>query len=806
MKKVFLSLMAVAAALFVSSCAKEVAPEVGGNEAAITIGLNLENGAATKALGDGTTVNKLVYAIFNEQGQIIYTTVDSDENGLVAKDFKFPNTETINLAKGQAYTIVFWAQNKTTDAYTVKTTSTSMDVEVNYEGLNNDEKRDAFYKKVEVPTVTSSTSIDVVLERPFAQLNVGVYQSDWENALASGIEVLHSSVKLGGVATKIDLFSETVYAESATTIKYDFDRIPTEELQNVTVNDVKNNYIWLSMSYVLPLDRTNSNLLEDLEFTFDPKAGNDYVLNEGLNNVPVQANYRTNIVGQILTGTIDFNISIDPIFENEDHNTHLPVLPVEETEEGVYEITNENELLWIAEQINGGDKLAGKTVKLMNDIVMTGVEWTPLNLWGPDGTALAELDGNGYKIIGLEVKGADKLGFIGSYASSSVLTIKNLTFVDPVVESSSSFVGTVVGYTYGNVTLDNVKVTGAEISTSANKGIRLGGLVGLYPDDAKQPLVLNNCVVENSTIKGYHNLAGLVGSTMGSAATFTNCQSNNNTFYPGAANAAAWQNFDANGYAEGKAVKEGCTTEGNKKASEVAGNDEVEDAIENGASQLVLAEGTYTVPATAKGETLTFVGTGKPEDTVIECNGNAGNGNLAGSTVKFENLTIESNGATYNGFTHVSGATYKNCIINNQFTLYNDGKEPLVFEDCTFNVTGDLYNLWTWGASAVFTNCTFNCDGKAALVYGGTPESTVTFNSCTFNDNGDIDGKAAIETGDDYSVKYNININKCTVNGFDVTTPKQELGGDDLGTNVWGNKDRMTRDNLNVFIDGTEVY
>ncbi len=562
MKKVFLSLMAAAAALFMSSCTKEAQLSgVEGNEAAITIGLNLENGAATKALGDGTTVNQLIYAIFNESGQLITTTVGSEGDGQVVRNnVTFaPHKETINLAKGQAYTIVFWAQHA--DApYTV---SPDMVVDVDYKGLNNDETRDAFYKKVEVPTVTGNTSIDVVLERPFAQVNVGVHHTDWNNALASGIKVVNSSVKLGGVATQIDLFAEEVNPDSATEIEYTLNAIPTDELKKVTICDVEENYVWLSMSYVLPLHRTNSNLLENLEFTFDPEAGNDYVLNEGLNSVPVQANYRTNIVGTILTGAIDFNITIDPIFTN-DHNTHLPVAPVTPDEEGVYEITNEAELLMLAETINAGDKLAGKTVKLMNDINLEGVEWTPIDFWGPEGAALAEFDGNGYKIIGLEVKGAGSLGFIGSYAASSVLTIKNLTFEAPVVESSASFVGTVVGYTYGNITLDNVKVTGAEISTSANMGIRLGGLVGLYPADAVQPLVLNACVVEESTITGYHNLAGLVGSAMGSAATITNCQSNNNTFYHRALNAAAWQNYDANGYAEGKAVKEGCTTMGNK--------------------------------------------------------------------------------------------------------------------------------------------------------------------------------------------------------------------------------------------------
>lgn len=65
------------------------------------------------------------------------------------------------------------------------------------------------------------------------------------------------------------------------------------------------------------------------------------------------------------------------------------------------------------------------------------------------------------------------------------------------------------------------------------------------------------------------------------------------------------------------------------------------------------------------------------------------------------------------------------------------------------------------------------------LVYGsGTSE--VTFTNCIFNDFGGQNGKAAIETGNDYDATYTININNCEVNGFDVNSVS--------GSNVWGNK------------------
>ena len=49
------------------------------------------------------------------------------------------------------------------------------------------------------------------------------------------------------------------------------------------------------------------------------------------------------------------------------------------------------------------------------------------------------------------------------------------------------------------------------------------------------------------------------------------------------------------------------------------------------------------------------------------------------------------------------------------------------------------------------------------------------------------------------------------MNGFEVTDQKtnaegKTLGGDSLGTNVWGNKNLMDHDHLNVLIDGVDVY
>ena len=139
--------------------------------------------------------------------------------------------------------------------------------------------------------------------------------------------------------------------------------------------------------------------------------------------------------------------------------------------------------------------------------------------------------------------------------------------------------------------------------------------------------------------------------------------------------------------------------------------------------------------------------------------------------------------------------------MNGTYTLYGNS----IFNNCTFNVSGDVYNIWTWGApTATFNKCTFNTSGKALLAYGNT-NTTVTVNDCTFNDDDaytDVNNKAAIEVGSDWSSDTKtIIVNGTTVNGFDVTNK-----GISTGTTLWGNKNSLPTNRLNVVIDGVDVY
>ena len=832
-KKLFLGMFAAAGMLFATSCSNDELDVVqSGNEAQVTFSLAAEGGIATRAISDGTGAKKLVYAVYNASGELIETIANTDVNGQIVDNSAFDNglTEnvTITLAKGQQYTVAFWAQNPNCTAYT---TTDLKNVTIDYAGLNNDETRDAFFK-AETFTVTGNTEIDVVLKRPFAQINVGVYQTDWDAAKASGIEIEKSKVTIENAATSINLLTGEVGGEQ--TVEYGFDIIPaqfaTPETLDVDLDKdgTKENYVYLSMSYILANDATTGYAkatLEDLDFTFAPKSGNNINFSEGLNAVPVQRNWRTNIIGKILTGDVTFNITIDPIYDGEYNNGEAQPVNIN----GVYYATIQDAV----NNVKDGDVIKVATGTYTEVVkVASGKNFT-LEAAGPN-VVIAALDHQ-------------------SNGTPSTVKVKGITF-DNSITLAGWFTGTApniapcVGAWGGNLTFED-----CTFIVAGTSGRETGVMTWWTTKNNVMSLSFNNCTFEGQNdhanaramqIYGYVNMevSNCTFNTNkdytlkyvaneGNIATFSNNIVNNSenfvelgsSAYPGSNYTANIinntlgngvnthiiannenQNVNLNGNVS--VIAEGVVKDANGNYI-ASSNEGITNAISDGATIINLTQGNYVIPSSAKGKTLTFIGTGTPEDVKVAVT-KVGSGyencdyGLDGSTVTFESITITTNSSTYIGYARCNG-TYKNCVINGTYTLYGDSK----FERCTFNVSGDVYNIWTWGAKNMeFDRCTFNSDGKALLLYQeGTNTVNLTVKSCIFNDNGGLTSKkAAIEIGDapyGATPTYNVTVSGTTVNGYEINDE-----GINTGTTLWGNKNSMPAERLNVTIDGVNVY
>lgn len=374
-KKLNYLLGALLTMLLVASCSEsDVISNDSGNEATVSFTLQLpDGGPQTRAIGDGKTVDKLVYAVYDKSG-----TKLSDLGG--ENTAGFPQTVTITLAKGKEYQIAFWAQKKDVNYYV---TDDLKNVTINYTGNNNDESRDAFFKTVE-HTVTGNATLDVVLKRPFAQLNVGVTAADWDAAVAAGFTVTQSSVVIENAAKGINLLNGSITGV-AEKVSFNLANIPTEDL-TVNINGTPETYKYLSMSYFLVNDDTEGGAakatVESLEFTIT--NGEDINLSEGLTNVPVQRNYRTNILGKLLTDDIDFNITIDSEFETPDYGL---------VENGITsKVVNT-----AAELIAAGSDPAVSTITLGNNITLGA------NLVLSDGAKTVDLNGKTLTVTGFAI-------------------------------------------------------------------------------------------------------------------------------------------------------------------------------------------------------------------------------------------------------------------------------------------------------------------------------------------------------------------------------------------------------------------
>lgn len=315
MKKTILFGMAAASLMMLAaSCSSSDVEETATDQALVSFKISADTKAnirATRAISDGTGTNQLTYRVFDKDGNAITTQALKTED---ANDLLTGHTVTLALAKGQTYKVAFWAQNSNCTAYTV---DENMNVAVNYAGANNDETRDAFFKTVDI-TVTGNMSESVTLTRPFAQINVGDTDDDLAAAKEAGTVITESAVTIKNAATSLDV--KTGKVSGSAEVTYASAAIPTEKLSvDIDGDGAKEAYNYLSMCYVLPNDETTgaAATVAEAAFTFTPATGEAIVLEDGLQNIPLQRNYRTNIVGNLLASTATFTVKVDPAYEGE---------------------------------------------------------------------------------------------------------------------------------------------------------------------------------------------------------------------------------------------------------------------------------------------------------------------------------------------------------------------------------------------------------------------------------------------------------------------------------------------------------
>ena len=311
MKKLIYCALALAAGFFVASCQQENLEPV-AQENSVTYTVEVP-GVDTKAIGDGQNVDQLVYEVWKtgEDGVITDKSTRLYQKTInLAPDAPRKWIVTLNLVQNQTYKALFWAQvgkpkgheNYNTDQLT--NVYYAYDVTKDYS--SNQESYAAFYGTDVLDTHTPLKGKTITLTRPFAQLNIGTLNTALEDEYA--IDMLQSSVEVT-VPTQFNVAT----SEVANTQKISFALADVPSDPNVLPVSGKN-YDYAAMNYVFAGENTTSSVEYTIETEITPTGSTSKtsaVINKTIPNVPLKENYRTNIVGNLLTSSANYEVVID---------------------------------------------------------------------------------------------------------------------------------------------------------------------------------------------------------------------------------------------------------------------------------------------------------------------------------------------------------------------------------------------------------------------------------------------------------------------------------------------------------------
>lgn len=241
---------------------------------------------------------------------------------------------------------------------------------------------------------------------------------------------------------------------------------------------------------------------------------------------------------------------------------------------------------------------------------------------------------------------------------------------------------------------------------------------------------------------------------------------------------------------------------------------------------ITLGEGEYKLykdisEGTLAGKKLTFVGKGadktiwnigyaidqpKAEDCDYDLGG--------AEKITFEKMTLKCGTGDYHGFARINNTVVEDCVIDGK-TFYW-GYKSAEFINTTFNAPNGDYALWTYSSPTMtFDNCTFNATGKVINVYtdygAGKRDIKVNFNNCTVNSISSIFArKQALNINDSNMAgyRYIIHINNSTANldkkDRDKTTCSRMFGFGGKKDNNTGRTQVYWNDEL-VWNDGVKL-
>ena len=800
MKKYFLSIVALAGMLFATSCQESlVEPQVDGTT---TFTIEIPGQMGTKAVGDSY---ELFVEVYSADGN---TKIHRLEDAITVGT---PKNVSLNLVATQVYDIIFWAQ-KDGATYNVENLNK---VEITNRHHNSEDgaafyaiKND--YKPVEVnnPSVT--------LKRPFAQLNIGTIDevSYGDNNGNKKLKILSTNIKVESAANYFERINTQEFPElgegrTDVVFEYTGGEVLTSTM---TIGEGANakTYKQVSMDYISVLGNKGVVTVTATIEVRDPN-GVESTIERVITNVPLQMNYRTNIVGNLITSASDFTIEISEDWDGTDIDKEVVFREVATAAELQEAINDGVDNITLSEDITVNSTLVFKAVPSQSNISRASADVAEfvLDLNGKNLSYAVQDNVGASAIINihpnakLSIVGNGTISFVSanpdtqaipSYATNTITNEGYLVIGEGVVvinesEGGASYAvddkgkfvlngGTLIGkrcaLRIAKYNQDNVyfEMNGGMVTAQTPAWIQLPG-----SDANSAPKI--DVVINNGTFQSTNSTSAendlLYTYYFGNSHANTTLTINGGNFIGGTVSIGAGYKGDSPAInINGGAFDYDVVRWLEDDASEVIYSANptavyipdpaqlTNDVIENNET-IYLAEGEYTIELytnISPKESLTIIGT-------------------EGTKVKFANKQVRMQ--LFKNF------TIKNCEI---LPMATKGWGMLVFGG------GDK-------ADGVYTieNCTFNGVGTQGIYINEDIDGAIyNITNCTFNNNFGSEGAITIQTNQ--GVNHIVNVTGCKFNNVPANNriflaPNKVLFYDfTLNTDL----EATTADEFNMFV------
>ena len=495
MKKLIFGAAVLASAFFAASCQQEMLdPQAEGTTVTYTV--EVPDAIATKADGNGFTLHYEVYRkdYMNETTPVYEGT----------KEFLGGKADIqLEFVKDQEFYVLFWAQQTNgAQAYNI---GDLRNVSLNTL-VANDLTAEVFAGNDHVSDCKSDKNGNVVLVRPVAQLNIATTAESFtlgtEGSNTATVVPTTSEVVVNGLYDTYNVATGTAGTKASRT--YTEYAVPGSDFKGTAYKLMATNYLGF-------IPQAGDNV--EVTFTINTTTEAEPIVHT-VSNVPVKANYQTNILGNLISATAGYQVTLE---DWADAGKDMEVLAdgiVKFNDSGVYQISNAHGLAYASQNLFA----EGGSFVLTEDIDMS--EYTALQTKA--GSKFWESVEISHKTFAFDGKGHTISNLPGMFVRYTIwgdLTIKNLTLNNPKIaydieDKSDKGVGAFFGFcdTFNQILLENCHVKGGEITG----GHWTGGLIGYAAGyKAESVLTIKNCSVKDAKVTGKGSCGGIIGHANG---------------------------------------------------------------------------------------------------------------------------------------------------------------------------------------------------------------------------------------------------------------------------------------------------